>query len=110
MQSQEIEDRLIIFAATAINICQSLLKSNGGQILSNQFIKSSTSSALNYGEAKGAELRKELVHKMGIVLKKLRETLIGLKIFRISGLSKNSIAVENGIKENNELVSIFVAV
>jgi hypothetical protein len=46
---------------------------------------------------------------MGIVLKELRETLVGLKIIRLTNLLSINAIVESGITENNELVAIFVA-
>jgi four helix bundle protein len=108
MNSQEMEDRLIKFAALVIEICESLPNSTAGKILSGQLTKSSTSSALNYGEARGAELKKDFIHKIGIVLKELRETLIGLKIIELTNLSSKIQKVKVALIENNELVSIFV--
>jgi four helix bundle protein len=109
MNSHEMEDRLIRFAALVIEICESLPNSPAGKILSGQLVKSATSSALNYGEARGAESKKDFIHKMGIVLKELRETLVGLKIIRLTNLSSKKVIVDSGLTENNELVSIFVA-
>ena len=108
MNSQEMEDRLIRFAALVIEICESLPNSTTGKILSGQLTKSSTSSALNYGEARGAESKKDFVHKIGIVLKELRETLIGLKIIELTNLLSKKEKVKVALIENNELVSIFV--
>lgn len=42
-----------------------------GDHLSKQLIRSSTSAALNYGEARSAESRNDFIHKQGIVLKNL---------------------------------------
>ena len=41
MNSQEMEDRLIRFAALVIEICESLPNSTAGKILSGQLTKSS---------------------------------------------------------------------
>ena len=73
MNSREMEDRLINFAALTIEICEGLPKSHAGSILSHQLVKSGTSSALNYGEARGAESRKDFLHKTKIVLKEKRD-------------------------------------
>ncbi len=108
MKSQEMEDRVISFAALIIEICKELPKTQAGMILSNQLVKSGTSSALNYGEARGAETRKDFIHKTKIVLKELRETLVGLKIIMKSNLYKNTQKLNLALKENDELVSIFV--
>ncbi|MCH8961354.1 MAG: four helix bundle protein, partial [Bacteroidetes bacterium] len=47
-------------------------------------LRSGTSPAPNYGEARGAESRRDFVHKLKIVLKELNETGIWLKVIRRS--------------------------
>jgi len=64
---------------------------------------------LNYGEAQGGESRKDFIHKMKIVLKELRETFICLKMISRASLSQMEDKLEKAIKENNELISIFVS-
>ncbi len=78
----EIEKRLIGFSVSIINLCSNLNHEFVAQHLSKQIIRSSTSSALNYGEVQGAESRKDFTHKASIVLKELRETHINLKIIK----------------------------
>jgi four helix bundle protein len=73
--------------------------------LTRQLLRSATSPALNYGEAQGAESKKDFVHKLGIVLKELRESLNCLKILAGTNYVKTESPV---MKECNELVSIFV--
>jgi four helix bundle protein len=63
---------------------------------------------LNYDEAQSAESRKEFIHKMKIVLKELRETLVGLKIIKRAQLLKQDGKLNLVMKENDELISIFV--
>lgn len=104
-----MEERLIGFAALIIDICESLPKSSAGLVLSSQLTKSVTSAALNYGEARGAESKKDFIHKMGIVLKELRETFVGVKIIRISNIYKDKVKLEIAFTEKNELIAIFVA-
>ncbi len=73
--------------------------------LSGQLLRFATSPALNYGEAQGAESKKDFVHKLGVVLKELRESLNCLKILAGTNYIKTDNIV---ITECNELVSIFV--
>ena len=73
MNQQELEDRLINFAAVVIDMVDMLPASIAGKHLAGQLIRSGTSPALNYGEAGGAESRKDFIHKNKVVLKKLRE-------------------------------------
>ena len=72
-----------------------------------ELVRSSTSCALNYGEAQSAESRRDFTHKNRIVLKELRESIINQKIILESGLVSNTELLEKGISENEELVAIF---
>jgi four helix bundle protein len=54
-KKNDLEERLIQFAILVIEIADGLPKVGAGYILSGQMIRSSTSSALNYGEAQAAE-------------------------------------------------------
>ncbi|NLL13815.1 MAG: four helix bundle protein [Fibrobacter sp.] len=104
----DIEDRLIDFAVRIIKLAESLPKTLTGKHVSSQILRSGTSPAPNYGEAHGAESNPDFIHKMKICLKELRETRVWLII-----ISKSMLKPENKIelllKENEELISIFVA-
>ena len=102
---QKLEERLINFAVLAIEVANRLPYNRLGYHLGGQLLRSGTSPALNYGEAQGAESRKDFIHKLGVILKELRETNNCLKI-----LSKTRhIAVDHpALIECNELISIFV--
>jgi four helix bundle protein len=104
----DLEDRLIEFSVLTMEIAEALPRSDSGRYLSGQMIRSGTSPALVYGEAQSAESRKDFIHKIKIVLKELRETRINLKIIEKKGfrLSPNNLFV--GLKEVDELISIFV--
>ena len=70
--------------------------------------RAGTSPALNYGEARAAESKRDFAHKMKICLKELRETLVCLKIIvKRSWIQKELLDLLK--KENEELISIFVA-
>ncbi len=102
-----IEKRLIAFSVENINLCRNLNNEYVSQHLTNQLVRSSTSSALNFGEAQAAESRKDFIHKSSIVLKELRETFIYLKIIQNAKLIKNNYSIKHHITECNELISIF---
>ena len=108
MNRHELEERLIDFAVSIIEISANLIKSKAGNHLSGQIVRSGTSPALNYGEAQSGESRKDFVHKMQIVLKELRETLVCLKIIEKANLHKDLNKIQYAKKECNELISIFV--
>ena len=103
----DLEDRLIDFAARCIKVSEALPVSKAGQHLAGQLCRSGSSPALNYGEAQGAESRKDFIHKMKISLKELRETSVCLRIV----VKAEMITLDNLqplLSEANELISIFV--
>ncbi len=108
MDKKDLEERLINFAVSIIDLTNEMPDRKAANHLSGQIIRSGTSPALNCGEAQSAESRKDFVHKIKIVLKELRETCIGLKIIERARLYKNREKVDKLLLENNELISIFV--
>jgi four helix bundle protein len=104
----DLEDRLIEFAVLIIEIVESLNNTRAGSHIGGQLVRSGTSPALHYGEAQSAESRNDFVHKLKILLKELRESLVALKIIKRVSLTKKMDIVNRGISECNELISIFV--
>ena len=108
-KKNDLEERLIQFAILIIEIADGLPKFGAGLILSGQMIRSSTSSALNYGEAQAAESPRDFLHKLKVVLKELRETYINLRIVNGRKLLNNQVKLDMALQESNELISIFTA-
>ena len=63
----DLDNRLIEFAAQAINIAEGLPGTFAGKHLAGQLIRSGTAPALQYGEAQFAESRNDFIHKMKII-------------------------------------------
>ncbi|MCF7833320.1 MAG: four helix bundle protein [Candidatus Marinimicrobia bacterium] len=91
-----------------MKITDGINKTYTGNHLSTQLIRSGSSVSLNYGEAHDAESRKDFIHKMKVILKELRETIINLKLISKTGLISDIDSCDQVINENNELISIFV--
>ena len=108
MTKAELEDRLIKFAVLIIKITNGLSPNKASNQLSGQLLRSGTSPALNYVEARSAESLKDFIHKMQLVLKELRESYVCLKIIHLSSLYKNEQCILDAKTECNELISIFV--
>ena len=104
----DLEDRLIDFAIRISDVAESLHNTSLGKHLKGQMIRSGTSPALNYGEAQSAESSNDFIHKLKIVLKELRETLVCLKIIERKPLITPTNKLSPLIIESNELISIFV--
>ena len=90
-KANELEKRLIDFAVRVIKLSSKLPKTDAGRHIARQVLRSGTSPAPNYGEARGAESRADFVHKLGIVLKELNETLIWFKIIEEGRLVKDEL-------------------
>ncbi len=108
MRKFDLEERLINFSVSIIDLIQEIPKSFTGIHLSKQLVRSGTSVSLNYGEAQASESKKDFIHKMKIVLKELRETFICLKILMKTKLFRNEDKITLVYSECNELISIFV--
>lgn len=105
---KQLEDRLVGLAARVIKMRESLEKSETGEHLYGQLLRSSSSATLNYGEALGAESRKDFTHKIGIVLKELRESYNNLRIISLSELYQGDrTELDQIINECDQLVAIF---
>ena len=85
-KGDDLEERLIDFAVRIVTLCDAMPKTTAGRQLGNQLVRSGTSPAFNYGEARAAESKRDFVHKMRIVHKELNESNINLKIIQRSNL------------------------
>src|SRR5215203_5420958 len=103
-----LEDRLVNFAVRIIKLSACLPKTSAGKHIAGQLLRSGTSPAPNYGEARGAESHADFVHKLRIVLKELNETSIWLRIIKQSQLLREE-RLADIIEENNSLSKIFTA-
>lgn len=90
MKPNQLEERLIKFAVDIILLCKTMDTSFASEHLTKQLIRSSTSVALNYGEARSGESTRDFLHKMKISLKELRESYVNMKIQKGAGLILNT--------------------
>ncbi len=86
-KGDDIEDRMIDFAVVVIEICAELPQTLAGRHVAGQLVRSGTAPAPHYSEARGAESRRDFIHKLGICLKELNESKVWLKIATRSGMS-----------------------
>ena len=107
MNKKDIENRLIEFSVQVIEyaLCQD--KHPAILHLKDQIIRSSTATALNYAEAQSAESKKDFIHKLGIVIKELRETQASLKIIQRFSSTPDAREIIFILQENDELLAIF---
>ncbi len=104
--AQEFEERLIDFGVGICKLLEQVPRDLVGIHVTKQLIRSASSPAANYAEARGAESRRDFVHKMQIGLKELRETSVWLRFTdRVCG---KNVDASRLCRECDELIAIFV--
>src|SRR5437588_5722905 len=101
-QANALEERLINYAVRIVKLSARLPKTPAGRHIAAQILRSGTSPAPNYGEARGAESPNDFTHKVRVVLKELNETLIWLRMIERSELLRADLLLDI-IDENTEL-------
>jgi four helix bundle protein len=101
-RADQLERRLIRFAASIVSLTSKLPRTVQGRHISSQTLRSGTAAAANYGEARGAESRADFIHKLKIVFKELNETTIWLEIIAESALLP-ATTIAGITSENREL-------
>ena len=108
MKENTLQPRLVSFASAVIKLCEGLPKTFSNKHLGQQLIRSSSSAALNYGESQAAESKADFIHKLKIVLKELMESKVAIQLLENSK-STETADFSQVLKENSELIAIFIA-
>ncbi len=106
-RTYDLEDCLIRFSIDIMCLVDKLLQTYAGNHFAKQLVRSGTSPAFHYSEAKSAESRKDFVHKFKIALKELRESSTCMKIIQRKPLL-NDETLDQVLKKTEEVISIFV--
>ena len=106
--ADKLEQRLIDFAVRIIKLSANLPKTPAGRHVAGQILRSGTSPAANYGEARGAESYADFIHKLRVVLKELNETSIWLRVIEGSEMLTRE-QLSDIVRENKELCRIFAS-
>ncbi|MFB3897025.1 MAG: four helix bundle protein [bacterium] len=101
-----LAERLLDFTVRVIRLVNALPKNYVGKHLSLQLLRSGTSPGANYEEACGAESKADFVHKLGIVLKELKESRFWLRVI-IHAEIIDPKRVDTLLKECEELCAII---
>jgi four helix bundle protein len=107
VMKNNLEKRLAEFAAMIISLADNMKDGYASTQLLHQIIRSGSSAALNFGEAKYAQSRKDFIHKISIVAKELNETNINLMIIEKSSLVHKQEILRELQRENGELLAIM---
>jgi four helix bundle protein len=80
MKGDDIAARLVVLAVCVVKIVDALPDTLAGRHAAGQLLRAGTSPGANYEEARGAESRRDFLHKVGIALKELQETRYWLRV------------------------------
>ena len=103
----DLEDRFVDYTCRMIDVVEALPDTRAGNYIAGQLIRSCHSPTFNYGEAQAAESTKDFIHKMGVILKELKECRTALKVIRKKELIKPVSKLDGVYKETEELVAII---
>jgi four helix bundle protein len=107
-KTEELLDRVFLFGVDTLKFLMTLPKEKVYGIVIYQLGKASTSSGSNYEEAQGAESPKDFNHKIGIVLKEIRESNYWFRVLNAVMLNSNfNNELQRLLKESLELKKIF---
>ena len=85
-KGDDIQERLVLLGVSLIHICDKLPETKTAGHIASQLLRSGTSPASNYAEARGAESDGDFVHKLKVVLKELNECLVWLALIERGNL------------------------
>jgi len=105
-KDEELADRLLKFAVLIIQLCGKLPDNVIGNHIRTQLQRCGTSPGANYEEARGAESKADFIHKLGIVLKELKESRYWLKVIQQVLLIKKDYVLPT-LNECEELIAII---
>lgn len=100
------QERSVLFAVRIIDLVTPLPKTTAGRHIAGQVLRSGTSPAPNYAEARGAESRADFVHELRIAVKELNETGIWLLIILKARMASETL-VTGLANENRELARML---
>jgi len=106
-KGDDLLQRLIEFAARIGKVVDALPDTRLGRHIAGQLVRCGTAGAPNDAEARGAESKRDFVHKLGVCLKELRESQCWLQLTARAELLPES-RLTGLLDECDQLIAIFV--
>jgi len=103
----DLEDRMVDFTCRMIDVVETLPNNRAGNYIAGQLIRSCHSPTFNYGEAQAAESTNDFIHRMGVVLKELKECRTALKVIIKKEFIKPIKKLEGIYDETEQLIAII---
>jgi four helix bundle protein len=104
-KGRDIAERMLALGSEVVCVARRLPKDRWGRHISFQLVRAATGAGSNYEEARGAESRADFVHKVGVSIKELRETIYWLMLIA-KAFGAN---VDAPLDEANQLAAILMA-
>ncbi len=83
---EKLDERTYKFALRILKLVAALPRTNKGEILGRQVLRSGTSIGANVEEAYAGSSKRDFANKMSIALKEARETHFWLRLIKDDGL------------------------
>jgi four helix bundle protein len=108
MTPEDLKGRTKAFALRIVALVDAIPRTQAGQTIGRQLLRSATSVGANYRAACRAQSRAEFAAKISIVVEEADETLYWLELLKESGLIASERLAQL-LREANELVAIAVS-
>ena len=86
MKGDDLARRLLLMAAQGLQVVGALPPTAVGKHVASQLLRSVTACGANYEEARGAESKRDFIHKLAITRKEAHETRYWLQLAEVSRL------------------------
>lgn len=106
LKGDDIAERLLRFAADAINAATQMTSHPARQHIRRQLMRSGTSGGANYEEARCSESRNDFAHKVLIAAKEVREAMYWIRLSLRIGIGPATAA--GVIEEGRQIAAILV--
>jgi four helix bundle protein len=107
MKGDDIAARLLEFTVGVLRLTTKLPANTAGRHIASQLVRSGTAGGANYEEARGAESRRDFVHKIRLAEKEVRESRYWLLVVERAGLVEADLGAL--LREAGELAAILAA-
>jgi four helix bundle protein len=108
VNKEEIKARTKRFALAAIRLIDALPRTQAGQVIGRQLLRSATSVGANYRAACLARSRADFISKLGIVAEEADESQYWMELLMESRLAAG-VDVDQLMSEAREIASIVIA-
>ncbi len=110
-KTEELLERTFLFGVNSLKFLLKLPNNKVYSVIVYQLAKASTSAGANYEESQAAESKKDFSHKIGVVLKEIRESNYWYRVLKkiLPGKNLNN-ELDRLLSESLELRKIFSAI